>query len=289
MKLNPNNPDWYCAKGYALLTLGRYEHALLEYDEAIKLRPNNPGYHAARGEALTYLERYDEALSEYDEAIQFNTNNPDYHAGRGKVLYHLEMGKKANKDWNKIYSNCSLDQIPWHADKPEQELIELIESEKIRPLRVLDVGCGTGTDAIYLASIGSNVTAIDLSQEATNTARERANKAGVKVNFITGDFLDVEFDNESFDFVNDRGCFHHINPLQREDFITKVNNVLMGRSLYYLRCWSDKEEKAEGPYKISKDVIHRIFSKYLDVGEIKDFRFGGKGSRGYVCLMRRKA
>jgi SAM-dependent methyltransferase len=199
-----------------------------------------------------------------------------------------EWLKRENRDWERVYSEWSLAQIPWHSDKPDREFIQLIEGEKVIPCCALDVGCGAGTDAIYLASKGTNVTAIDISREAIRIAKERAEKAGVNINFIAGDFLDIEFDNVSFDFVNDRGCFHHMNPLRREDFAAKVSKVLTGRGLYYLRCWSDRQEKEEGPYRISKDVIYGTFSKYFDIGEIREFRFGGKGARGYVCLMNKK-
>lgn len=199
-----------------------------------------------------------------------------------------EWFKKEDRDWEKVYADYSLAQIPWHSDKPDQEFVDLVEREKIRTQCVLDVGCGAGTDVIYLSSRGSNVTAIDISHEAIKIAKGRAEKSGVKVNFIAGDFLEVKFDNDSFDFVNDRGCFHHMNHLRREDFAAKVKRVLKEDGFYYLRCWSDKQERDGGPYRISKDIIHRIFSKYFDVGEIQDFRFSGKGARGYLSLMRRK-
>jgi SAM-dependent methyltransferase len=199
-----------------------------------------------------------------------------------------EWFKKEDRDWEKIYSKWTLSQIPWHSDEPDKEFVELIESGTISLSSVLDVGCGAGTDAIYLASKGGDVTAIDISHEAIKIARERAAKAGAEVNFIVGDFLDTKFDNGSFDFVNDRGCFHHMNPLCREDFVAKVNRVLVGNGFYYLRCWSDKQEGDGGPYKISKDIINRTFSNYFEMGEIKDFRFGGAGARGYMCLMKRK-
>lgn len=194
---------------------------------------------------------------------------------------------KRSPDWERVYSERSLAQIPWNSDKPDKEFTELMESEKIRPRCVLDVGCGTGTDAIYLASKGANVTAIDISREAIRLAGERAKKARVEVNFIAGDFLEVEFDNERFDFVNDRGCFHVMNPLRREDFAAKVSRVLKEGGFYYLKCWSDKQEfESEGtPYRISKDVIYRTFSEFFDVGEIRDVRWGDKGPWGYVSLM----
>ena len=157
----------------------------------------------------------------------------------------------------------------------------------IKPSLALDVGCGTATDAIYLASKGYIVTAIDISPEAIKIAKERIKSVREKVNFIVGNFLKLDLGKECFDFINDRGCFHHINPLEREDFAGKIYKVLKRNGLYYLRCWSDKEESDKGPYKISKDIIKSIFSKYFDVGEIKDFRFSGKGARGYECLMRK--
>jgi 2-polyprenyl-3-methyl-5-hydroxy-6-metoxy-1,4-benzoquinol methylase len=200
-----------------------------------------------------------------------------------------EWLKREDRDWEEIYSRHNLAEIPWHSDEPDQELIDLIEDKKIKPNYVLDVACGAGTDAIYLALKGCKVTAIDVSHEAIRIARERAEKAGVEINFIAGNFLDVEFDNESFDFINDRGFFHHINPRDREKVAIKINSLLKSNGYYYLRCWSDKEkESAHGPYRISKDEIKNTFSKFFKVGLIKDFRFGGKGARGYACLMRKE-
>lgn len=197
---------------------------------------------------------------------------------------------KRGVDWESVYSEKNLPYIPWNSDRPDVELSELIESRKISPHSALDVGCGTGTDAIYLASKGINVTAIDISKEAIRIARGKAEKAGVNVNFISGDFLKVEFDNKTFDFVNDRGCFHIMNPLRRDEFAAKVSGVLRHQGQYYLRCWSDKQEfdSEYTPYRISKDIIHRTFSKYFDILEIRDVRWGGKGLWSYVCLFSKR-
>jgi ubiquinone/menaquinone biosynthesis C-methylase UbiE len=201
----------------------------------------------------------------------------------------VERTKKP-PDWDTVYTTVNLDRIPWNSDKADQELTQLIDSKKIVPRHALDVGCGTGTDAIYLAAKGAEVTAIDISQRAIAFAREKAVKAGVMVNFMVGDFLETEFENETFDFVNDRGFFHIINPSRREEFAAKVSRILKSQGFYYLRCWSDKQE-FEGestPYRISRDIIQHTFSKFFDIGEIRDIRWGGRGPWSYVCLMRKK-
>jgi ubiquinone/menaquinone biosynthesis C-methylase UbiE len=200
-----------------------------------------------------------------------------------------EWLKRENRNWEKIYSDYHLTEIPWHSDKPDQELIDLIESKEINPSLVLDVGSGSGTDAIYFASIGCEVTAIDISHEAIKIAQERAEKAKVKVNFIAANFMEFDFQDQRFDFISDRGCFHHIHPNDREIFAVRINDLLKNNGFYFLRCWSDKEEETErGPYRLSKDEIRNTFLKFFKVGEIKDFRFGGRGARGYACLMKKE-
>jgi 2-polyprenyl-3-methyl-5-hydroxy-6-metoxy-1,4-benzoquinol methylase len=199
-----------------------------------------------------------------------------------------EWLKRENRDWEKIYSDYHLTEIPWHSDEPDRELVELIENAEIKPHLVLDVGCGAGTDAIYLAVMGCEVTAIDISHEAIRIAQQRALRERVKVTFIADNFMEFDFQDQSFDFINDRGCFHHINPQDRHKFALRINDLLKHNGFYFLRCWSDKEDETErGPYRLSKDEIRNTFSKYFQVGEIKDFRFGGRGARGYTCLIRK--
>lgn len=199
-----------------------------------------------------------------------------------------EWLRRENRNLDEIYLKHNLAEIPWHYDRPDKELIELIDTEKIKPCSALDVGCGAGTDAIYLALKGFTVTAIDVSNEAIKIGEERADNKGVKVYFIAGNFLEIQLEKDGFRFINDRGCFHQIHPFERPAFARKINELLKSKGYYYLRCWSDKEESDKGPHKISKDVIQSIFSKYFDVVEIRYFRFGGKSARGYACFMKKR-
>lgn len=76
------------------------------------------------------------------------------------------------------------------------------EAQPLAPGRALDVGCGEGADAIWLAQRGWTVTAIDVSEVALGRARDAARQAGVDVEWVCGDALATAFAPRSFDLVS---------------------------------------------------------------------------------------
>lgn len=87
-------------------------------------------------------------------------------------------------DWNQRYIDES---TPWDSGEPSKELTRALDQKLIEPCRVLELGCGTGTNAIFLARAGFSVTAVDLSEEALRQARSKAEAAGVDIEFIQAD------------------------------------------------------------------------------------------------------
>ena len=77
----------------------------------------------------------------------------------------------------------------WDAGRPSSELIKAVEGGTIRPCRVVELGCGSGTDAVYLAGRGFDVTAIDIAPTALSLAQEKARKAGASVRWLLADVL----------------------------------------------------------------------------------------------------
>ncbi|MDI6654473.1 MAG: class I SAM-dependent methyltransferase [Candidatus Hydrothermarchaeota archaeon] len=187
--------------------------------------------------------------------------------------------------WNEVYRKP--EEIPWDIDVPSEELVELIGKGEIKPCPALDVCCGTGTEAIYLVKNGFKVSAIDISKEAIEIAEKKAEEAKVKVDFRVGNVLELPFQDNSFGFVNDRGCFHVFAPEYREWFADEIHRVMKPRGIYLLRCFSDKEPCSWGPYRISKQEITRTFSNF-EVG-IEDIKLQGKkgAHRGYRCVMKK--
>ena len=78
-----------------------------------------------------------------------------------------------------IYKSVPIDKIPWNIKTPPDALIELVESKKVQPCKTIDLGCGAGNYAIYLAQQGFEVTGIDISPTAIEIAREQAKKKGI--------------------------------------------------------------------------------------------------------------
>src|SRR5207245_10634643 len=93
---------------------------------------------------------------------------------------------------------------PWDTGQPSSELQRVVAEEHIHPGRSIELGCGSGTNAVWLAKQGFEVTAVDVSSAAISRARERAASEGGKVSFLCGDVLNLR-DIGTYDFVFDRG------------------------------------------------------------------------------------
>ena len=103
--------------------------------------------------------------------------------------------------------------LPWHREELPEWLSRAV-TERSRPGRFLDLGCGTGVFSAQLAQKGYDVTAVDFTPEALQMAEARARAAGVKVNFLNADVLTWEGAG-AFDLVLDSGCLHSLDPLDR--------------------------------------------------------------------------
>jgi SAM-dependent methyltransferase len=100
-------------------------------------------------------------------------------------------------EWDARY--CESGQAKW-SGRPNGRLVA--EVAGLTPGRALDVGCGEGADAIWLAKHGWTVTAVDVSAVAVSRAQEAARKAGVAVDWIRGDVLTTALPASSFDLVS---------------------------------------------------------------------------------------
>ncbi len=186
----------------------------------------------------------------------------------------------------------------WTHSKPPAELIELVETGKIKPCKVLDVGCGEGFYAIYLASKGFDVLCIDISEKAIKYAKENAKKAGVNIRFKVMDLRDLPELKGKFNFVLEWAILHGIAFEERQKHIENVNNLLNENGKYFSVCFNIQDVKFTGPgkririvpegRKISSgmkmyfsflDELKELFGPNFKIIESKVFEKPGAGGR----------
>ena len=116
----------------------------------------------------------------------------------------------------------------WERRVPPVELVELVEGPGARPPgRALDIGCGTGTDSVYLATHGWAVTGVDMVPRALAAARRRAAGAGVSPRYVQGDAtrLPQLGIGDGYTLLLDFGCYHTLPADLRDPYVESVSGV----------------------------------------------------------------
>ena len=132
--------------------------------------------------------------------------------------------------FDKIYEKP--DSAIWTMEEPPQILKDLVENGTIKPGRTLDIACGEGTAAVYLARKGFSVLGIDFSEKAIEYARARAVKKGVQAEFAVMDATDLSGLNETFDFIFEWAIIHHLKLEQVGPYLKQIPKLLKPGGLY---------------------------------------------------------
>ncbi len=135
---------------------------------------------------------------------------------------------------------------PWDTGVSPPELIEFLENHP--PGRALDLGCGTGTNALTIAHYGWQVRGVDYSWQAIRSARKKARASGLPVTFEKGDVTRLDPEQEAYDLILDIGCFHSLPPAGRERYARFVQQALKPGGSYLLYTWlAPAEEPSTAP------------------------------------------
>ena len=188
----------------------------------------------------------------------------------------------------RLYRKTPLDKIPWNIETPPEVLIRLVESGKVKPCKTIDLGCGTGNYLIYLASVGFDVTGIDISPTAIKIAQENAKRKGINCNFFVANVLgNLNEVKGKFDFAYDWELLHHIFPEQRKIYVKNVYEILNPGAKYLSVCFSEKDPGFGGSgkyrktrldtilYFSSKDELTDLLELYFNIKELKKIEIRG--------------
>lgn len=185
-------------------------------------------------------------------------------------------------DVDRIYQTLSLENIPWNSESPPEELVDLVNDGTVRPCKAVDLGCGAGNYAIYLAGLGFTVTGIDSSPTAIRIAGEHAKKQGARCRFVVADLLgDLYEVTDTFDFAYDWEFLHHIFPEDREVYIRNVHKITRPGAMYFSVCFAESDPQFGGTgkyrstrigttlYFSSESEIRDLVSPYFTIRELK--------------------
>ncbi len=182
---------------------------------------------------------------------------------------------------------------PWDIGRPQAAFVQLLETGRLRHNPILDVGCGTGENALFYAAKGHEVVGIDGAPRAIEKAKRKAAERGVKATFLVHDALGLASLRRQFAAVTDCGLFHTFDDDERTRYAEQVWRVLKPGGTYFMMCFSDKEPTDwGGPRRVSKSEIRAAFPPpKFQVRSIEDARFETHrhedGGRAYLATVER--
>jgi len=183
--------------------------------------------------------------------------------------------------------------MPWNHETPDFNLVNLFNRKRITAKRILDIGCGVGSNSIWLANRGFKVTGTDFSKTAIKMAKENAKKAKVEVTFIENDFLKEKVKGYPFGFIFDRGCFHALDKAEERE--TFAENAAMhleegGKWFSLIGCKDEKREEDGPPQRSLSDIVTAI-EPFFEIQFIASGYFQSKKKvppKAWICLMQKR-
>lgn len=156
-----------------------------------------------------------------------------------------------------VFDDLYLGVPPWEIGRAQGVVVDLVETNGFQG-RVLDVGCGTGDNSMFLATRGHDVVGIDISDRAIERASEKCTAGGRCPRFLVADALELHRLNATFDTILDCGFFHTLTDEGRGLYLKSLGEVMIPGGILHLVCFSDDEPDWGGPRRVSKSELETL-------------------------------
>jgi SAM-dependent methyltransferase len=162
--------------------------------------------------------------------------------------------RMAGQPWDASYHGGP---APWDIGRP-QPAIARLASQGAFAGAVLDAGCGTGENALLVASLGLSVLGVDVAETALAIARQKARDRGIEAEFAAADALDLDRLGRKFETVLDCGLFHAFDGAERPEYVASLASVTGRGGTLYVLCFSDAGPDT-GPHPVSLQELRAPF------------------------------
>lgn len=184
---------------------------------------------------------------------------------------------------------------PWDIGRPQKAFIEIADQVQGS---VLDAGCGTGENALFVAGRGHTVVGIDFLEFPIREAQRKARERGVPAEFICMDALSLTTFDRKFKSLIDSGLFHCFSDDDRKRYVEGLAHVVKPAGKLFLMCFSDAEPGTQGPRRVSRREIEDAFAEGWKIESIeptrfevrpdlKDFTFSEGGPKAWFVVVRK--
>jgi SAM-dependent methyltransferase len=174
--------------------------------------------------------------------------------------------------------------MPWDTGQTPPEIVAL--AHELPPGRALDLGCGTGTSARYLAQRGWQVTGIDFIPAAIRRARQLAKAANLSIDFRVGDVTRLDGVSGPFDLAFDIGCFHNLSPVQQRAYVDRLAHVTRPGATFALYAFAPRELHGRRA-GVTPDEVTQVFAPGFAVARIVQGTDTGRGLASAWYWLRR--
>ncbi len=196
--------------------------------------------------------------------------------------------QREGRPWDASYLDGP---APWDTGEPQPAVVRLAREGAFRGA-VLDAGCGTGENALHVASLGLHVLGVDVAETALSSAREKAARRDISTDFMVADALHLERLGRVFETVLDCGLFHAFDSDERRDYVASLASVTGRGGHVYVLCFSDVGSDP-GPHPVSEEELRSAFNSNGDwsVASISpdrvETRFHAHGAPAWLAKIER--
>ncbi|MBN2216824.1 MAG: class I SAM-dependent methyltransferase [Pirellulales bacterium] len=212
---------------------------------------------------------------------------------------------RTTDDWDRAYREGL---PPWETGEPADELIRVLRDHRkmLRGPTAIDLGCGSGADAIYLAKAGFDVTAVEISPIAMERARARTEMKNAAVHFVLDDVFKFAEDAGKFDLILDAGFYEFVRQKNLGRLLDALWRLSSPGSFYFMLAANAEDEPGDQtrgantqiaaadplfPPGVTRREIHLELGRLFEVVELRPCRLPSpqrpEGYPGWSCLMRR--